>query len=89
MTVRVLAGKGIVVFRERVVVLVIDEAHRQITIALVTAPLIREEEVFRQRIRFIPRVGDGLMGPGFLLGPAQCLLGQMGQNGVRTSFEHI
>ncbi len=68
MTVSVLAGEGIVILRQSVVVLMIDEAFSQIPVALVAASLISKEEIFRQRVGFIPSIGDGLMRPGFLLG---------------------
>ena len=88
-TVGVLAGKGVVIFRQSIVIVLIDKSLPQIAVALVAAALIGKKEILGQGVGFIPCIGDGLMRSSFLLGSAQGLLREMRQHCVSSSLEHL
>src|SRR5215471_1380773 len=84
-----LARKCIVVLRQRIIVLVIDKPLCQFAVPFVPASLIRQEEIFRQRVGFVPGVGDGFMWACFLLSSTECFLRQVWQHRVRTSLQYV
>src|SRR5215467_11791525 len=84
MAIGMFAWERILVFSKCIVILVVNKAFSEIEVALVTAALISEEEVFRERIGFIPGVSDILVWPTrYLFRPAERFLGQMRQHCVR------
>src|SRR5215471_6272810 len=78
------------VFREGIVVLVVDEALSKFEIALIAAALIGEEEVLGKRVGFIPGISDILVWPArFLLRTTERFFGEMRQHRLRRAFEYL
>ena len=69
-TVSMLPGKVIRTFCKWIEVFLLDEADGEIFVARVAAALIREEQIFRQRVGFIEGVGDVLVETLALFGAA-------------------
>src|ERR1700694_2048733 len=57
------AGQYVVPFRQRIVVLIVEILPSQFTISLTGAVLIRQKEVFRDGVGFIPRPALVLVRP--------------------------
>ena len=88
-TVGVLTGKVVRAFRERIKVFLLDEADGEILVTGITAALIGEEEIFRQRVGFIEGVGNILVETRALFGAAERFFRQVRQHGLRAAPEHI
>src|SRR5216683_578104 len=88
MTVRMLAWKSILVFRQRIVVLVINETLAQIPVTSVPAALISQEKILRQGVGFVPCIRDRFVWPSFLFGAAQSFLRQVWQHRIRRALQH-
>src|SRR5262247_3447915 len=86
-TVCMLTRQCIVVFSQGVVVLVIDKALAQVAIARVATASIGQEEILRQGVGLIPRVGNRLVRAGFLFRAAERFFGKMGENSVGSALQ--
>ena len=90
MAISMLARQNILVFCERVVILVIDEALSEIEVAPISAALIGQKEVLGKRIGFVPSIGNILVWPPrLLLGTAQSLFRKMRKHCACRPFEHL
>ena len=89
MTVGVLPWKHVHAFCQRPEVVLLDEAHCEISITWITAALVSQEKILRQRISLVPRVSDAFVRAGTLLGAAQCFFGKIRQRGLGSAPVHV
>ena len=89
MAVSVFAGKNILIFGQRTEIILLDKAHRQIAISRVAAALIGKKEIFRQRVGFVPGVGNILVRTCALFRAAQGFFWKMRHHCLRRAPVNI
>src|SRR5436309_6198873 len=86
------AGKNVPSLRQRTEIIIFNKTLRELTIARISAALIREKEILGKRIGFIPSVGHALVRTRALFRAAQGLLWQVRQGrlgGAPVNIEGI
>src|SRR5258707_7727004 len=73
------ARKNVSPFRQRIEIIIFNKTLRELTIARISAALIREKEILGKRIGFVPRVSHALVRTRALFRAAQGLLWQVRQ----------